>query len=234
LQHVRRLLGEHQRAGAEAREAQGADNHTGSSADAPGSQGGGAQTTGRQADTASSQPDRASISDPPEPADVKGTAPEHHAGPFDGIASSVWERQRMRANRQSGADRSLAWKCHEEGLPRRTLRSPESQPARGEALPWRWAGERVGAVCAERLRPLRCGGRRARSPASTSRAGSASTASRRPRTSPAQTSASRFDQALSRTSSAETRYLFELASQFRSADPAIALLGRRMREAREC
>jgi sulfide:quinone oxidoreductase len=41
------------------------------------------------------------------------------------------------------------------------------------------------------------------------------------------------NQPLSRMSSAETKYLFELARQFRSSDPAIASLGRRMREARE-
>jgi sulfide:quinone oxidoreductase len=41
------------------------------------------------------------------------------------------------------------------------------------------------------------------------------------------------NQPLSRMSGAEQRYLFELAQQFRSGDPAIASLGRRMREARE-
>jgi sulfide:quinone oxidoreductase len=41
------------------------------------------------------------------------------------------------------------------------------------------------------------------------------------------------NQPLSRMSSAETKYLFGLARQFRSSDPAIAALGRRMREARE-
>jgi sulfide:quinone oxidoreductase len=40
-------------------------------------------------------------------------------------------------------------------------------------------------------------------------------------------------QPLSRMSSAETKYLFGLARQFRTSDPAIASLGRRMREARE-
>jgi sulfide:quinone oxidoreductase len=41
------------------------------------------------------------------------------------------------------------------------------------------------------------------------------------------------NQPLSRMSSAEQQYLFTLARQFRSGDPAIASLGRRMREARE-
>jgi sulfide:quinone oxidoreductase len=41
------------------------------------------------------------------------------------------------------------------------------------------------------------------------------------------------NQPLSRMSTAEQQYLFTLARQFRSADPAIASLGRRMREARE-
>jgi sulfide:quinone oxidoreductase len=41
------------------------------------------------------------------------------------------------------------------------------------------------------------------------------------------------NQPLSRMSGAEQQYLFELARQFRSGDPAIAALGRRMREARE-
>jgi hypothetical protein len=40
------------------------------------------------------------------------------------------------------------------------------------------------------------------------------------------------EQPLSRASGAEAQYLFNLARQFRSADPAIASLGRRMREAR--
>jgi sulfide:quinone oxidoreductase len=40
-------------------------------------------------------------------------------------------------------------------------------------------------------------------------------------------------QPLSKMSSAETKYLFALARHFRSGDPAIASLGRRMREARE-
>jgi sulfide:quinone oxidoreductase len=41
------------------------------------------------------------------------------------------------------------------------------------------------------------------------------------------------NQPVSRMSSTETKYLFALARQFRSSDPAIASLGRRMREARE-
>jgi hypothetical protein len=41
------------------------------------------------------------------------------------------------------------------------------------------------------------------------------------------------NQPLSRMSGAEQKYLFELAHQFRSGNPAIAWLGRRMREARE-
>jgi sulfide:quinone oxidoreductase len=41
------------------------------------------------------------------------------------------------------------------------------------------------------------------------------------------------NQPLSRASSAEAQYLASLARQFRSADPAIASLGRRMREARD-
>jgi len=41
------------------------------------------------------------------------------------------------------------------------------------------------------------------------------------------------NQPLSRMSSAEQQYLFALARQFRSGDPAIASLGRRMREMRE-
>jgi sulfide:quinone oxidoreductase len=40
-------------------------------------------------------------------------------------------------------------------------------------------------------------------------------------------------QPLSRMSSAEQQYLFTLARQFRSGDPAIAALGRRMSQARE-
>jgi sulfide:quinone oxidoreductase len=41
------------------------------------------------------------------------------------------------------------------------------------------------------------------------------------------------EQPLSRVSSAEQKYLFELAREFRSGDPAIAALGRRMQEARK-
>jgi hypothetical protein len=41
------------------------------------------------------------------------------------------------------------------------------------------------------------------------------------------------NQPLSRMSSAEQQYLFTLARQFRSGDPAITALGRRMSEARE-
>jgi sulfide:quinone oxidoreductase len=41
------------------------------------------------------------------------------------------------------------------------------------------------------------------------------------------------EQPLSRASGAEAQYLFNLARQFRSADPAIASLGRRMRELRD-
>jgi sulfide:quinone oxidoreductase len=41
------------------------------------------------------------------------------------------------------------------------------------------------------------------------------------------------NQPLSRISSAEQKYLFELSRQFRSGDPAIASLGRRMREMRD-
>ena len=122
-----------------------------------------------------------------------------------------------------GGDRA-AW-------PAATSRTPASRSSTAAC----WSATAPGAWrrrAAARAR--RCGGRTARSPASICRDGWRSTAwplRRRPRSRPSEGVTIR--RPLSAMRGAEAQYLFELSRQFRSADPAIASLGRRMREARE-
>ena len=94
------------------------------------------------------------------------------------------------------------------------------------------ATEPVACGAAATPRARRCGGRTARSPASTFRVGWPRTASHHPPRPSRPGEGVKVERSLRALRAPEDQYLFELGRKYRIDDPAIASLGRRMREAR--
>ena len=161
--------------------------------------------------------------------------PRRRRRPRRGVRANVGGRRRRRLAAEVRRPR------HPPGPARgRSHRAPRRRRRRGRP---RGAGRArpacssvtIGAACAAAATPgaPRCGGHRARSPASTSRAGWSSTAITPPAGEEPPEGGITVRRSVRALRGAEAQHLFDLARRLDSSDPAVAALGRRMRELRD-